>query len=293
MSEIKWIKITTTMFEDEKIRYLESLPDSDTLIVIWVKILTLTGKCNAGGFILLTENIPYTDEMLSNQFNRPLNTIRLAMQMFTKLGMIEQTEKGYYVTNWGKHQSSEELNKIRENAKLRKSQQREREKLFLMPPEITPKLQNVTSVTPNVTLKSSDKDSDISQDSHNTSQTVTETEVEVDKEEEVEIDNKTTTSSMQGLKTEKISFDEYRLYINSFYKDIDCENEFIKFKTWWGEGRKELKRPKTAWHNWLDKARKWKLEHPENNNGHKPQRIGEEDEQRAIAKHHWNAEENT
>ncbi len=44
------------------------MPDADTIIVIWVKLLTLAGKKNMNGYIFLAENIPYTDEMLSTLF---------------------------------------------------------------------------------------------------------------------------------------------------------------------------------------------------------------------------------
>ncbi|NQN39323.1 hypothetical protein HPA20_10690, partial [Streptococcus suis] len=33
-SEIKWIKIVTDIFDDEKILLIESLPEADTIIVI-------------------------------------------------------------------------------------------------------------------------------------------------------------------------------------------------------------------------------------------------------------------
>ena len=40
-SEIKWIKIVTDIFDDEKILLIESLPEADTIIVVWFKLLTL------------------------------------------------------------------------------------------------------------------------------------------------------------------------------------------------------------------------------------------------------------
>ncbi|NLC26147.1 MAG: replication protein, partial [Fastidiosipila sp.] len=76
MSAVKWIKITTNMFDDEKIDFIESLPEADAILIIWIKLLTLAGKCNAGGFIYLADNIPYTEEMLTHKFKRPLNTVR-------------------------------------------------------------------------------------------------------------------------------------------------------------------------------------------------------------------------
>lgn len=129
MAEVKWIKITTTMFEDEKIDFIESLPEADAILVIWIKILTQAGKCNSNGFIFLTEQIPYNEEMLAHKFRRPINVIKLALKTFENLGMIEIDDEGYIsVSNWEKHQNIEGLEKIREQNRLRKQKQREREK---------------------------------------------------------------------------------------------------------------------------------------------------------------------
>ena len=35
MSEVKWIKIVTDLFEDEKILLIETMPKADSIIVIW------------------------------------------------------------------------------------------------------------------------------------------------------------------------------------------------------------------------------------------------------------------
>ena len=129
MSDVKWIKITTNMFDDEKIRLIESMPDADAVLVIWVKLLVQTGRTNANGYIFLNENIPYTDEMLATIFNRPLNTVRLALQTFKRFGMIEMDENGIRVINWDKHQNIEGLEKIREQTRQRVAKHREQKKL--------------------------------------------------------------------------------------------------------------------------------------------------------------------
>lgn len=118
------------MFEDEKIDFIESLPESDTILIIWIKLLTLAGKLNAKGFIFLTKNIPYTDEMLSHKFKRSLNVVKLALDTLRKLGMIEDNEKGLYIANWEKHQNIEGMEKVREQAKLRMKKHREKQQLL-------------------------------------------------------------------------------------------------------------------------------------------------------------------
>lgn len=129
MAEVKWIKITTNMFEDEKIDFIESLPEADVILVIWIKLLTLAGKCNANGYIYLTEKIPYTPEMLAHKFRRPLPTVQLALETLVRLEMIIIEDNGYIkIKNWEKHQNIEGMEKIREQNRIRKQRQRQREK---------------------------------------------------------------------------------------------------------------------------------------------------------------------
>ena len=44
VAEVKWIKIVTDIFDDEKILLIESLPAADSVIVIWFKLLCLADK---------------------------------------------------------------------------------------------------------------------------------------------------------------------------------------------------------------------------------------------------------
>ncbi len=109
MSEVKWIKIVTDIFDDEKMLLIESLPSPDSLIVIWFKLLCLAGKNNNNGVFLLNDKIPYTDEMLATIFRRDVNTVRLALNTFEEFGMIEIIEGVITIPNWGKHQSLDML----------------------------------------------------------------------------------------------------------------------------------------------------------------------------------------
>lgn len=86
---VKWIKIVTDIFDDEKMLLIEALPESDAITVIWFKLLCLAGKQNNGGVFMMNDRIPYTDEMLSTIFRKPLNTVRLALSTFEQFGMVE------------------------------------------------------------------------------------------------------------------------------------------------------------------------------------------------------------
>lgn len=131
MAEINWIKLRIDMFDDEKIKIIQSMPEGDSILVIWIRLIALAGKCNANGFVLVEDEFPYSDEMLSVIFNKPLTTVRLALNTFEKFRMIEKTQKGIYITNFEKHQNIEGMDKIREQNRIRKQRERERKKALL------------------------------------------------------------------------------------------------------------------------------------------------------------------
>lgn len=131
MADVKWIKFSTDMFNDEKILLIEQMPDGDALIVIWCKLLCLAGRVNDGGYIHIGQNLPYTDEMFAGIFHRPVNTIRLALEVFLRFGMVENTDKGLYLTNWCEYQNVAGMELQREKARLRAANSRAKSKMLL------------------------------------------------------------------------------------------------------------------------------------------------------------------
>ena len=132
MADIKWIKITTDIFNDEKILLMEQMPDADSLIVIWFKLLCMAGKENNYGVFMMRNRMPYTEEMLATIFRRPLNTVRMALATFEAYGMIEIDDNIITIPNWEKHQNIDGMEKVREQNRLRKQKQRERQKQLLL-----------------------------------------------------------------------------------------------------------------------------------------------------------------
>ena len=80
LADVKWIKLTTDMFDNRKIKHLRRLPDGNNIVLLWIMLLTMAGRCNAGGMIFLTENIPYTPKMLADELGFEENTVILGIQ---------------------------------------------------------------------------------------------------------------------------------------------------------------------------------------------------------------------
>lgn len=154
MAEIKWIKIATNIFDDEKLLLIETMPEADAIIVIWFKLLCMAGKQNNNGVFMLNDRIAYTEEMLSTIFRKPLNVVRLALTTFEQYGMIEVIDNVITIPNWEKHQNIEKLETIKEQTRKRVAEYRKRQE---------EKLLELKNVTQNVTLRNAleeDKEED-------------------------------------------------------------------------------------------------------------------------------------
>lgn len=227
MAEVKWIKIVTDIFDDEKMLLIESLPDADSLIVIWFKLLCLAGKNNNDGVFLMNDRIPYTEEMLSTIFRRNINTVRFALNTFEQFGMIEIINGVITIPNWGKHQTLDSYEKKKERDKLYQAERRAKQK------QLTEKSSDASSDT------SSDKSSDVAISD------IDKDKNRKDKEEEkrinttcAEVDKPPTPQEPVFIRIpliDKTEFDVTESMVSEFksaYPAVDVEQQLRSMRQW-------------------------------------------------------------
>ena len=146
MADVKWIKLAADIFDNRKIRQIEHMPEGDALIVVWLKLLVLAGNVNDGGMVYFTREIPYTDQLLATEFNRPLPVIQLAMATFRKFGMVDIIEDVIHISNWEKYQNTEGMDRIREQNRVRNIAYRERKRLALQEHDVTVTSHDATDI---------------------------------------------------------------------------------------------------------------------------------------------------
>ena len=144
LADVKWIKITTDMFSNRKIRHLRKLPDGNNIVLIWVMLLTMAGRCNSGGMIFLTENIPYTPKMLADELDFEETTVQLAINALEHFNMVVTKQGCFSIAGWDEYQNIEGMEKIREQNRIRKANYDARKKELL-----------ASNVTGNVTVTQS------------------------------------------------------------------------------------------------------------------------------------------
>lgn len=219
MTEVKWIKITTDMFDNRKIRYLRRLPDGNNIVLIWVMLLTIAGRCNSGGKIFLTEDIPYTRKMLADELDFKENTIKTALQALEQLNMVVTDGAFFSVVGWEEHQNTEGMEKLRAQNRVRQKKWYDKQKDRPAPnvsPNVIPNvIPNVRIMQPNATDIDKEGDKDIDKE---------------DKEEDTK-SKKTHSNPVESLDAEIQSGTPRRFgaYQNVFLTDAEYESLRTEF----------------------------------------------------------------
>ena len=89
MSGVKWIRIKTNISLDAKFKQIDTMPDADSIECMWFKLIRCSGRLINDGIFLINDKMAYSEQMLSKEFNRPIELIRKAMNTFYKLRMID------------------------------------------------------------------------------------------------------------------------------------------------------------------------------------------------------------
>lgn len=221
MADVKWIKVSTNMFEtNRKIKQIELMPEGDTILVIWLKLMLLAGIINDGGKIYITPEIPYTEEMLANELRRPLTVVRMSLQLFERFGMVEVKNDVIYLSSWEKWQSVDRLAEIREYNRIAKQKSREKQKA----------------------LESVNDMSMTCQRGHDT---------DIDKEGDLEKDIKNNSVQKKRTRFSPPTIDEVKAYCKERNNNVDAER-FIDYynSNGWMVGKNKMKDWKAAVRTW-------------------------------------------
>lgn len=159
MSDVKWIKLTTDMFDNRKIKHLRKLPAGNDIVLIWVMLLTMAGRCNSGGMIFLTENIPYTTKMLADELGFEENVVIMALKALEELDMITRDSNYLMIPGWEEYQAVDGLERIREQNRKRVQKYREKQKMLTC---------NVTVTDGNAIEEEKEIEEDIDKEKENT-----------------------------------------------------------------------------------------------------------------------------
>ncbi|CAM3292795.1 phage replisome organizer N-terminal domain-containing protein [Vagococcus fessus] len=175
MSEVKWIKMSTDIPDNKKIKRIRRLPDGNNVALFWLFLLARAGEANSKGGLFISDTIPYTVEDFADDFDFSIEFVNFALITLEKYKMIERYDGILFIRNWEEYQQLDKLEQAKEKTRLRVAKFREKQKQLA-----TEKTVNEDcNVTCNVTV---------------TGCNATEIDIELDKDIDKELTNTNTTN---------------------------------------------------------------------------------------------------
>ena len=107
MSDVKWIKVETNLFENRKIKRILRLKNGDSFVLLWIRFLTLAGFSNKGGALMFTEKEPYTADTLAEVCDKSKAFIQKGLELFSEYDMIRIVDGIIVIKGWSEYQNTE------------------------------------------------------------------------------------------------------------------------------------------------------------------------------------------
>lgn len=128
MKDIFWIKLDSGFYQNRKIRKIVQSENGYVKVAVWINLLCISGNTNDNGLLFFSSKEPYSIELLAEEMRLSEDFIRDTIALFEKREMIVIEENVWAIKNWEKYQNIGKMADVREYNKLKKREQRARQK---------------------------------------------------------------------------------------------------------------------------------------------------------------------
>lgn len=147
MADIKWIKLSTGLPDNRKVKRIRKLPDGNNVILFWVFILARAGEANQKGGLYITDTLPYSNEDLAADFDFTVEFVKFAIIILEKYGMLTTYDGVLFIKNWEEYQSADSMERLKEQNRIRQQNFRDKQKR-LSQSNVTSNVTHNTEITP-------------------------------------------------------------------------------------------------------------------------------------------------
>lgn len=203
-----WLKLNENFFEEDTILFLEEQENGKDYVIFYLKLLLKSLKEEGTLVRYIGERLmPYDTTSLAKLTNTPVDTVRVAMQLFIEFGLVKQLDAGeLYLTQLNEMIGSEteSARRVRKHRAIQNANNEPNEKMELLQC-------NTDVISSNI-------------------------EIEIEKEKELDLEKEKTIVNKKQL--DDIPYKEVINYLNEVlgtkYRVVESTNKFIRAR--WNEG---------------------------------------------------------
>jgi hypothetical protein len=110
------VKLPVHFFEDDRLKAIRSQKDGDSVILFYVMLITVAIKAGFDGKLMLCDDIPYDDKILSGILNLPLPVVKNGLELLTKFGLLAVNDSVLSLIGYDDFADMENIRRRRQNA---------------------------------------------------------------------------------------------------------------------------------------------------------------------------------
>ena len=240
-----WLKLEDNFFEDDTITWLEEQPSGKEYIIFYLKLCLSSLKDN-GNLIRYVGNtlLPYDVKALARLTNTNEDTVRVAMNLFEKIGLVQIKDTGeIYMSQINEMIGSETEVAKRVRKHRAKKALDEKEKMLL---------QSNTDETKSNTQETKSNAQETrsnTQETKSNTEKEKEKELDIEKEKDIELDSSFIHSNesnavylfpIQDGSSYPITTNKIEI-LQEKYPTLDLHHEFMLMANWLDQDEKRLK----------------------------------------------------
>ena len=289
-ANIWWVKLSVSIFDESIWTVIEQMPEADAIFVIWIRILCIAAKNPCDGYLRLSQDVAIDLEMLAALVRRPVNTVRLALGVFQKFGMLSLDDvrnggsvtQQYRIVEWHRyqgidvtHQRALTRDRVRRHRDRKRREELPAPKKDVDDQDISDGPGGGCNALQDVTCNDSNELRNVSGNAKNVTVTPIEVDVEVEVEEETERDPVVTKgesvspSPSQTLLTQPARCARQPLGLllrdgttytptaewisetSRYFPDIDVESELLAMAAWCRTAKPRKRRTREDIEAWV------------------------------------------
>jgi predicted phage replisome organizer len=113
---MRYIKLPVHFFEDDKLKAIRSQKDGDSIILLYIMLITVAVKSDAGGRLILCEGIPYDEKILSGILGLPLSLVKSGLELLTKFGLLTAADSVFSLVHYEEYADLKAMKERHQNA---------------------------------------------------------------------------------------------------------------------------------------------------------------------------------
>lgn len=111
------VTLLASFFEESRIKALSLQKDGETALLLWIRLFFAAVREDGDGTLTLYSDVPHDEKSISIVYGVPVGTVKSALELLVKFGLLVQSADHYAISNFSELLSAHKRERHRQSQK--------------------------------------------------------------------------------------------------------------------------------------------------------------------------------